>query len=676
MLVGIDDVEAGVGKEAADGGDQARAVGTGEQQARCRGMAGDAGMMAAEAMTRIARTAVAGLGSFDADARPRLLVLACLLLIATGGALSLLGATAAGDAVWAATVALMLVPLTWSILRTLAKGRVGVNAIALVAMAGALAIGEYLAGAVVALMLSGGNALEASASRRARRELTALLERMPSIAHRRNGRGWEEVPVEQLGVGDVVLVRAGELVPVDGAVHSAEATVDESALTGESLPVSHVRGAAVQSGVANAGDAFELRATRLASESAYANLVRLVRAAETQRAPFIRLADRYAAFFLPLTLAIAAAAWIASGDAVRAVAVLVVATPCPLILAAPIAIVSGVSRAARTGVIVKGGTAIERLGEARTVLLDKTGTLTLGAPAVEEVIPFGEWAEEDVLRLAASVDQLSAHVLAEALVHDAERRGLELAEPSDAVEDPGQGIEASVGGRRIAVGAVAWLRGRGCDVAAATAVQDAEADAGLAKVGVGIDGELAAIVVMADHLREDARDLAGALRGAGVKRVAMVTGDRQDVAERIAAETGLDRVYAEQDPEQKLDVVRAMRADPALAPVVMVGDGVNDAPALALADVGIAMGGPGATISSDTADAVITVDRIDRVATAVAIGRRSLAIARQSVLFGIGLSLVAMGFAAFGYIPPIAGALLQEGIDVAVIVNALRALTD
>jgi heavy metal translocating P-type ATPase len=611
-----------------------------------------------------------------ADARPRLLALACLVLIALGGALTLLGATAAGNAVWATTVALMLVPLTWSIVRTLAQGRVGVDAIALVAMAGALAIGQYLAGAVIALMLSGGNALEASASRRARRELTALLERMPSIAHRRAGGGWEEVSVEGLEVGDVVLVRAGELVPVDGDVQSAEAVVDESALTGESLPVTRVRGAAVQSGVANAGDAFELRATRLASESAYANLVHLVRAAETQRSPFVRLADRYAAIFLPLTLAIAAGAWAASGDAVRAVAVLVVATPCPLILAAPIAIVSGVSRAARAGVIVKGGTAIERLGEARTVLLDKTGTLTLGEPAVQEVVPFDGHGEEEVLRLAASVDQLSAHVLAEALVHDAEQRRLSLAEPVDAIEEPGQGMEGSVDGRRIAVGSAAWLRQRGYEVGDAEGVGDGVGDAGLAKVLVGIDGRLAGVVVMADRLRDDARELSAELRAVGVRRVAMVTGDRRSVAERIAAETGLDRVYAEQSPEQKLAVVRSMRSDPELSPVVMVGDGVNDAPALALADVGIAMGGPGATVSSDAADAVITVDRIDRVATAVSIGRRSLGIARQSVVFGIGLSLIAMGFAACGYIQPIGGALLQEGIDVAVILNALRALTD
>jgi heavy metal translocating P-type ATPase len=617
---------------------------------------------------RVVRTALA------ADARPRLLAAANLVLIGAGAGLHLLGAPTAGDAVWAATVAVMLVPLTVSIVRALARGRVGVDAIALIAMAGALAIGEYLAGAVIALMLSGGNALEAMASRRARRELTSLLERMPSIAHRRAGAGWEEVPVAQLAVEDVVLVRAGEVVPVDGAVRSGEAIVDESALTGESLPVTHVRGALVRSGAVNAGEAFELRATRLASESAYANIVRLVRAAETQRAPFVRLADRYAALFLPLTLALAALAWAASGEAVRAVAVLVVATPCPLILAAPIAIVSGVSRAARLGVIVKGGAAIERLGEARTVLLDKTGTLTLGMPAVQEVVALDGGGEEEVLRLAASVDQLSAHVLAEALVHDAEGRGLRLSEPADPVEVPGQGMEGAVDGRRVAVGSRAWLSSRGYAVEDAEGVGGDGDTAGRAKVLVGVDGRLAGVVVMADRLRDDARELAGRLREAGVRRVAMVTGDRRAIAERIAAETGVDRVYAEQSPDGKLDVVRGMRAEPELAPVVMVGDGVNDAPALALADVGIAMGAPGATASSETADAVIVVDRIDRVADAISIGRRALGIARQSVVFGIGLSTIAMGFAAFGYIQPLAGAILQEGIDVAVILNALRAL--
>jgi heavy metal translocating P-type ATPase len=389
----------------------------------------------------------------------------------------------------------------------------------------------------------------------------------------------------------------------------------------------------------------------------------------------VRIADRYAAVFLPLALTVAGGAWIASGDPVRFLAVMVVATPCPLILAAPIAFVAGVSRAARMGVIVKGGGVIERLGEARSVLFDKTGTLTLGAPAVERVISLDGIEPDELLRLAASVDQLSAHALAEALVHDAERRGLELAAPVDVEEDPGQGVEGAVAGRRVTVGSSAWLDARGYSGALdAAQLCDEDADSRAARVLVGIDGAVAGAVVMADHVREDAGELVGALREAGVRLVAIATGDRRSVADAVGAVLGVDRVYADQTPEDKLGIVRALRDDERFGPVIMVGDGVNDAPALALADVGIAMGRAGATVSSDTADAVIAVDRIDRVVDAVRVGRRSLRIARQSVLAGMGLSLAAMAVAAAGFLTPVFGALLQEAIDVAVIANALRAL--
>jgi len=481
--------------------------------------------------------------------------------------------------------------------------------------------------------------------------------------------------VEELAVGDRVIVRAGEVVPVDGIVTSAEAVVDESALTGEPLPASYRPGGPVRSGTANAGEAFELRATRPASESAYAGIVRLVRQAESQKAPFVRMADRYAAFFLPVTLVVAGLAWALSGDPVRGLAVLVVATPCPLILAAPVAILSGVSRAARAGVIVKGGAAVEQLGEAQTVVLDKTGTLTLGTPEIERLVSFGGLAPDEALRLAASVDQLSAHSLAEALVHAAQGRGLTLTFPEAVEEGPGQGAEGLVDGSRVAVGSAAWLRLRGYEVPEAAVIElDAENGTGAAKVLVGVEGRLAAAVVLADHLRPDARGLVDALREAGIRHVALATGDRAAIAEEIGRQVGVDRVYAEQSPEDKLELVRSLQADGVLRPVVMVGDGVNDAPALALADVGIAMGAAGATVASETADAVILVDRVERVADAVRIGKRSLAIARQSVLAGIGLSLIAMAFAALGYIPPVFGALLQEAIDIAVILNALRAL--
>ena len=604
----------------------------------------------------------------------RLLALAALAGVLVGGVLSLIGNAGAADVVWAASTALMLVPLTWSVARTLWRRDVGVDAIALVAMASALATGEYLAGAVVAVMLAGGNALEEYAAGRARRELTKLLERAPRIAHRRRAGAVEEVPVDELRPGDIVVVRAGEVIPVDG-IAVGEALVDEAALTGEPLPVSYAAESELRSGSANAGEAFDLRATRLAAESTYAAIVRLVRGAETQRAPFVRLADRYAAFFLPLALAIAGIAWAVSGDVVRFVAVMVVATPCPLILAAPIALIAGVSRAARRGVIVKGSGVIEKLGKARTVLFDKTGTLTLGQPALERVVAFDGIGPDELLRLAASVDQLSAHVLAEALVHAAQARGFELAAPAHVVEGRGQGIEGRVDGRSVAVGSSVWLRERGYSGAEdAARALDTNSDLGKAKILVGVDGRLAGAVVMGDSLREDAPELVERLRSVGVRHIAVVTGDRAAVAEEVGRQLGVDRVYAEQSPEGKLDVVRSLREQPDLTPLVMVGDGVNDAPALALADVGIAMGAAGATVASETADAVIMSDRIDAVVEAIQIGRRSLAIARQSMIAGIGLSLVAMAFAAAGMITPVVGALLQEAIDVAVIVNALRAL--
>ena len=356
----------------------------------------------------------------------RLLAAGVLVAIGVGGLLHLLSESVAGDAVWAIATAVVLIPLAWTVGRCVLHGDVGVDAIALVAMAASLALGEYLAGAVVGLMLAGGNALEDSAAGRARRELSSLVGRAPRVAHRRVGDRIEKVPVEALVVGDHVLVRQGEVVPVDGLVMSGEAVLDESALSGEALPLSYKQGAPVRSGTANAGDAFELRATRPASESAYAGIVRLVRQAESHKAPFVRMADRYAAFFLPVTLIAAGVAWVLSGDPVRGLAVLVVATPCPLILAAPVAILSGVSRAARAGVIVKGGAAIEQLGEARTVVLDKTGTLTMGTPDIDRMIRFDGLDQAEMLRLAASVDQLSAHSLAEALVLGARRRDLDL----------------------------------------------------------------------------------------------------------------------------------------------------------------------------------------------------------------------------------------------------------
>ena len=608
--------------------------------------------------------------------RARILAAIAALSIVVGGALYLAGEHAAGNDVWAAAVALLAAELAFEVARTVVVDHhMGVDTIALVAMVGALALGQELAGVIVGLMFSGGAALEDIASTRARRELTALIQRAPKVAQLRVGDKLEQVPVAQVKAGDVVVVRTGEVVPVDGTIVGAEAVVDTSTLSGEPLPVTIGPGMAVLSGSANAGSPFDVRADRPAAESAYAALVRLVEQAQAHRAPFVRMADRYAGFFLPATVITAGLAWAISGDPVRALAVVVVATPCPLILAAPIALVSGLSRAARYGVIVKGAGAIETLGQARTVLFDKTGTLTVGTPDVRDVVPYRDHQPAELLALAASVDRMSAHVLGEALVVAATDAGLTLRTPSNVREQTGQGICGVIDGRPVAVGSRAFMRSLGIaeDEIASAAVLRGHGS-GEAHVLVAIDDHIGGVIVMADELRPDADRIVERLRAEGIRHIAMASGDRRSVAERIGRELGVDRVYAEQSPEDKLEVVRRLREDPELRPVIMVGDGVNDAPALALADLGIAMGVAGATVSSETADAVITIDRIDRVADAVHTGRRSLHIARQSVLAGMGLSLIAMAVAAAGYLPPVAGALFQEVIDLAVILNALRAL--
>jgi heavy metal translocating P-type ATPase len=617
-------------------------------------------------LRRITQVSSALIGAIG---NPRLLALFATIAIAIGGLLALGDHPSAANAVWAAVTAIVLMPLTIDVGRSLLRRDPGVDAIALLAMAGALAIGEYLAGAVVGLMLSGGNALEDYASGRATRELRALLEHAPRVAHRYVGAELEQIDAELVRPGDRLMIRSGEVVPADCWIVSGSTSIDESAVTGESLPVSAEVGAELRSGTLNLGRPVDVVASRSAEQSTYAGIVRLVRSAERERAPFVRLADRYAAIFLPLTLLVAAAAWIGSGDQVRALAVLVVATPCPLILATPIAIISGVSRAARRGIIVKGGGTIEALGDARTILLDKTGTLTVGKPRISHIEAFGDLPPERLLFYAASLDQASTHVLAESLVSAARERGIELRAPVDPAEEPGQGIEGGVGGRRVALGRPAWLERR----TAAASDWGPKAVAGSTAVAVAIDGEPAGMIELADPLREDAGPMVEAVAGTGVDRLMLVTGDDRRVAERVAAVAGLPNVIAECSPEQKLDVVRAERARGDGA-VVMVGDGVNDAPALALADVGIAMGARGATAASESADAVLTVDRVDRVADAIGIGRRALHVARQGIVAGMGLSLVAMGFAAFGYLQPVTGALLQELIDVGVILNALRVL--
>ncbi|MFF3890104.1 heavy metal translocating P-type ATPase [Streptomyces sp. NPDC001914] len=607
------------------------------------------------------------LTSVCAPAESMLLAVTAAALSA-GGVAWMVGATALADLFWGLGTVAAVVPAVGWVLASLRHGDVGVDVVAVFALGGTLAVQEYLAGALIALMLATGRTLETAAQRRASHDLRALLERAPRTARLRTAGGVRVVPSAEVRAGDLLVVGPGEVVPVDGRVEGVTAVLDEAALTGEPLQTERAHGEAVRSGVVNAGTAFELRALAAERDSTYAGIVRLAEEAGAESAPVVRLADRYAAWFLPLTLVMAGLAWLVSGSAVRAVAVLVVATPCPLLLAAPVAIVSGLSRASRLGVVVRGGGALENLGRARTLLLDKTGTLTAGRPRVLDVIaaPGGKPAE--VLRLAASADQYSPHVLAQAIVDTAHRRSLALSVPSAVSEEPGRGASGTVDGHRVSVGRVAASDTR---PSWARAVDNRALLDGAAVAWLTVDGQLTGAVLLRDPVRPDAPRTLRHLRTAGIERLLMLTGDRADPAHEVAAVLGLDDVRAELGPADKVAAVRAERAH---AVTVMVGDGVNDAPALAAADIGVAMGARGATASSEAADIVLTTDRVDRLADAVSIAVRARRIAVQSALGGMLMSLAAMTAAAFGLLPPAAGALLQEGIDVAVILNALRAL--
>lgn len=549
--------------------------------------------------------------------------------------------------------------------KDLLKGRAGVDILAVAAILATVIVGEYWASQVIVIMLSGGEALEDYAARRAKRELSALLERAPVTAHRlADGGVVVDVPVEQVAIGDRLAVRPGEVVPVDGVLESESASMDESSLTGESMPVEHERGGAILSGSVNGASAVVIRATALAAESQYQRIVQMVEAAAESRAPMVRLADRYAVPFTIVSFALAGVAWWMSGEPVRFAEVLVVATPCPLLIAAPVAFIAGMSRAARNGVIVKGGGTIEQLAHARTVAFDKTGTLTHGAPEVIEVRPTEGFGGGDVLRYAASAEQYSTHVLATSIVEAAVDRNVVLSAGSAAEEATGFGVVAVVEGREVAVGKPAFLRTRGIPV------DEPDRAPGQMVVAVAIDGVYAGDVVLGDQVRANARSTLARLRHLGIDATVMVTGDSAATAEHIAAVVGIRDVRADCLPKDKVEAIHGLPD----RPVIMVGDGVNDAPVLAAADVGIALGAKGATAASESADVVIMLDDLSKVAQAVAIGRRTMRVALESVWLGIALSVVLMVVAVFGYLPAVVGAGLQEVVDLVAILGALRAL--
>jgi heavy metal translocating P-type ATPase len=598
----------------------------------------------------------------------RLLLAWVLAGLAAGIALQVAGYPAYAAIAWAAASLPVALHVAIGVIRSLLGGRLGVDVIAFASILGALVLDEAAAAAVIALMVAGGEALEAWAEGRAQGALTELLARAPRAAARISNGEITEITLDAIAPGDLLLVRPGETVPADGTLEDAGATLDESMLTGEPLPVSLQQGARLRSGGVNAGGAFRLRASAGAAGSTYAAIIRLTQAAAQSRAPLVRLADRWAIGFILLTALLAGAAWAITGDPRRALAVLVVATPCPLILAAPIALIAGIGRAARRGIVVKGGAALERLARIRTVIFDKTGTLTPGRPRLAGIEADGALGRDAALRLAAALAQASTHPVSVALVAAARARGFDLPVPEAVEETPGGGLSGQVDGKTLTLGSEGFLIGRSMGpengLFAAALVSAAGSVAWLA-----VEGRAAAAFIMADGLREEAPRAVRALRQLGIERIVMVTGDRAAAATPIAAALRLDAMLADRDPAGKLTALKAERG-----PVAMVGDGVNDAPVLAAADVGIAMGAHGTAAAAEAGDVVLLADRLDRTAEAIAIARRARRIALQAILLGMGLSILAMMAAAFGWLSPLAGALLQEGIDVAAILYALRAL--
>ncbi|MBG6180947.1 heavy metal translocating P-type ATPase [Arthrobacter sp. CAN_A1] len=556
-----------------------------------------------------------------------------------------------------------------TMVRELFHGRLGIDLLAVAAIGSTVAVGEYVASLIVVLMLTGGEALEDFAQGRATKELRALLDRSPRTAHReRPGRPPQDIPVEDVVPGDLLLVRPAETVPVDGTITSDTGIFDEAALTGESLPVERVRGESLLSGTVNGADAVRMVATATASDSQYSQIVALVQAAAASRAPMVRMADHYAVPFTAFAFVLAGLAWFLSKDPARFAEVLVVATPCPLLIAAPVAFLAGTSRAARAGIIIKNAGTLERLSRVRTAVFDKTGTLTTGHPSLLKVQVAGGseggFSKDRLLQLAASAEQYSSHVLAASVIEAASARGLALLPAANASEHATDGVSAECGPYTVVVGKPAFVRAQteGFDTVGLVS--------GQLGIYVGVEGLYAGALIMSDPLRSNAVQTLAALRSLGLAETVLLTGDAASTAEHIAVEAGITRFVADCLPGDKVLHVSSL----SLRPVMMVGDGVNDTPVLAAADVGIAMGAKGSTAASESADVVLMLDDLSKVATAVDIGQHTIRVAKTSIWTGIVLSVALMIAASFGLLPAVTGALLQELVDLATILNALRAL--
>lgn len=560
-------------------------------------------------------------------------------------------------------------PVVWRTLRAARHGNYATDVVASLSIITAVIIGQPVAGLVIVLMQTGGEALERFAERRASAAVRELENAAPRIAHLiSESRGLIDVPVGELKVGDVFIVRPGELVPCDGMVLTGVSEIDESQLTGEAIPVSARKGTAVMSGSLNVHGLLSIRASARAAESQYSKIVELVRAAQSTKSPLQRLADRYAVWFTPLTLAVCVLTFTFTRSWTNVLSVLVVATPCPLILATPVALIGGINRAARRKIIMRHGAAIEMLSGATLAVFDKTGTLTVGKPSVKNVVALDGFTEREILLNAAAVEQGSAHLLARVVVEEGEKRYTSLPEARYHHDFPGEGVTGVVGEIEVVVGSRAFVARH-----ATTSLNDfdvAGGDGGL-RAYVLLSGRPAGIIVYADSLRPELKSFLGELSRLGLTRTVLLSGDSSANAGAIGLESGIKEIHGDLLPVDKATMISRFRARGDV--VMMVGDGTNDAPALSTADVGVALAGHGGGVTSEAADVVILVDDLSKVGEAVTISRRTMRLARQSIIAGLVLSGIAMVFAAYGFIQPTQGALLQEGIDVAVILNALRA---
>lgn len=547
-------------------------------------------------------------------------------------------------------------------IKTLRSGRYGVDLLAIIAIISTLIIGQYWASLIIILMLVGGESLEDYAANRASRELHKLLENSPTFAHKKVGDNYVDTPIDEIEIDDVLLVKASEVVPIDSVVLEGSSWFDESSLTGESEPVTKELGDDVLSGSINGETAVMIRASKKASDSQYQKIVQLVKESEATPAQFVRLADRYAVPFTIVSLLIAGAAWFISGDMTRFAEVLVVASPCPLILAAPIAFVGGMSRSSRNGLLVKNGTTIEKLSLAKTVAFDKTGTLTTGILQVKSIMPeTSNHSEDDLLQIAASLEIGSNHILAKSLVKYAAEKGLALIEVTDLRESTGLGLSGIIQNKNYRIGRANFANAENEKVSG-TAVFLSENDTFIGKI------------LFEDKIRPESQHVIKRLKAQEVQHILMLTGDNEKTAELVAGELGITEVHAGLMPSEKIGILKELPETH--RPMVMVGDGVNDAPALALSDVGIALGASGSTVASESADVVVLRNDLNLVPESIKISRETMKVAKEAVLIGIFICIALMLIASTGILPAIIGALLQEVIDTVSILYALKALKD